>query len=159
MGIIKTAGRIATAVAAARSAAKAATALGLVGSLALKAGPKGASLLGGQEAEPPALPQRSGGIVPRAVRPAVGALAVATAGALVARKVIIVRRRRRAAAAEAAEEGVVVPFEDAPNYMQDSVVVPAMSPYEELVQLKALLDMDAITQEDYDLKKAQLLGV
>lgn len=34
-----------------------------------------------------------------------------------------------------------------------------MNPYEEIKQLKELLDMGAITQDDYDAKKKQLLGI
>ena len=34
-----------------------------------------------------------------------------------------------------------------------------VNPYDEIKQLKELLDMGAITQEDYDTKKKQLLGI
>ena len=35
----------------------------------------------------------------------------------------------------------------------------AMDPYEELKKLKELLDMDIVTQEEFDAKKKQLLGL
>lgn len=169
MGIIKTVGSVMALATSAKTAMRAASALSVVGGLVgKKAGQslinafKGAPALPrpaeGEGAET-GLARRMDSLVPKPVRPAIGVLAVTAAGALVARKVLIVARRRRSERMEAVQEEFVVPVNDADGFAQPSVVVPAMSPYEELVQLKALLDMDAITQEDYDLKKMQLLGL
>ena len=40
-----------------------------------------------------------------------------------------------------------------------STIVNAISPAEELKKMKELLDMGIITQEEFDAKKKQLLGV
>ena len=40
-----------------------------------------------------------------------------------------------------------------------TTVVNAISPAEELKKMKELLDMDIITQEEFDAKKKQLLGI
>ena len=47
---------------------------------------------------------------------------------------------------------------DAKN-AQNAPVVAALSPADELKKFKDLLDMGAITQEEFDAKKKQLLGL
>ena len=41
----------------------------------------------------------------------------------------------------------------------ETVIQQATSPAEELKKMKELLDMDIITQEEFDAKKKQLLGL
>lgn len=45
------------------------------------------------------------------------------------------------------------------NVVENDSIENAINPYDEVKQLKELLDMDIITQEEFDTKKKQLLGL
>ena len=57
------------------------------------------------------------------------------------------------------EKGEVGPASDAPEKKPEAQTGPAGDPYEELQKLKELLDMDIVTQEEFDAKKKQLLNL
>ena len=59
-------------------------------------------------------------------------------------------------AEDVAPEPTGLPVEAVPSPEQRSA--PAISPYEELKQLKELLDLGILTQEEFDERKASLLG-
>ena len=42
---------------------------------------------------------------------------------------------------------------------QNNIAVPTTSPVEEIKKYKELLDLGIITQEEFDIKKKQLLGL
>jgi hypothetical protein len=52
-------------------------------------------------------------------------------------------------------EGASVVQADQPEERRD----PALDPYEEMKKLKELLDLDIVTQEEFDRKKKELLGL
>lgn len=56
-------------------------------------------------------------------------------------------------------EQIVNKFADIKNVKDNSYRKRDMSPTDEIMKYKNLLDAGAITQEEYDVKKGQLLGL
>lgn len=60
---------------------------------------------------------------------------------------------------EEEHEDVLLEKDDEEDYDDEDDALDVLDPYEELKKLKELLDLDIITQDDFDTKKAELLGI